>query len=237
MIQELEKPKLKKIKMLCDTTIDDKLLKYPMVKQCFSKNNLTIICGKQGDGKTSLALQFIKSKEIYWNTFENCYCIIPEESLNSIANSPFESLDEDKVFHELTADVLDELYERVKADAMKGENSFIFIDDMQDQMKQHATEIALERLCNKIRHLHVTIFLLAQNYNLIPKKIRVKAFNVITYDIGKSQLETLFDEFIKMPKKVFNEILDVCFVEPHDWILINRGNKLYKGFDKVNLPT
>ena len=39
----LKKPNIKGVKMLCDEVIDKKLLKYPMVEDCFSRNHYTVV--------------------------------------------------------------------------------------------------------------------------------------------------------------------------------------------------
>jgi predicted GTPase len=57
----LEKPKLQVVKMLCDEPIDAKLLKYPMVKTCWSMNSFNIIIGRMGVGKSSLMVSLLKS--------------------------------------------------------------------------------------------------------------------------------------------------------------------------------
>ena len=86
-----------------------------------------------------------------------------------------------------------------------------------------------------MRHLRTTIFLLQQNFQALVKPLRELVSNVITFNIGKSQLEKIFDEAIQMDKDKYQQLIDVCFKEPHDWILINlhKSRTIYKMFDKV----
>jgi hypothetical protein len=47
----------------------------------------------------------------------------------------------------------------------------------------------------------------------------------------------MFDEIVHIDKDKYQELIDLAFVEPHDWILINiNGNRnIYRMFDKIEL--
>jgi len=66
-IEILEKPNLKKVKMIVDDVIDDKLLKFPMIADLFSKTSFNIILGKPGQGKTSLITNLVRT------VFKKCW--------------------------------------------------------------------------------------------------------------------------------------------------------------------
>jgi len=53
----------------------------------------------------------------------------------------------------------------------------------------------------------LTKLLLAQNFQKIPKPIRELAFNLIVFDLGKSQLLKIFEEVIKVKKEKFDDII------------------------------
>ena len=42
-IEELDKPDLKKVKMNCDDIIDNRLTKYPMVDDLWSKTSFNVV--------------------------------------------------------------------------------------------------------------------------------------------------------------------------------------------------
>ena len=133
-IKELRKPKLSNIVMNCDKTIDEKLLKYPMVDDCFSKTSFNVIVGKMGQGKTSLITSFCKS--IFRKCFEYIYVIIPEGSRRSIENDIYgKNLPEDQLYNELTVEVLDEIYEKIETHSKEGHSSLLIIDDFQTELK------------------------------------------------------------------------------------------------------
>ena len=52
--------RFKKIKMLCDISIDDKLKDISVINDFFNKQNTTVFVGKQGSGKSSTLMNFVK---------------------------------------------------------------------------------------------------------------------------------------------------------------------------------
>lgn len=75
-----------------------------------SKRNGMVYCltGSGGSGKSSLLLNMMKNKNQYRNKFHNIYYICPVASFLSVEKHPFEQ--HDKVYHELTPDLLNKLY-------------------------------------------------------------------------------------------------------------------------------
>jgi hypothetical protein len=53
------KPIIEKIKFTCDENICDSLIKFPMINDNLNKYNTTILCGRQGSGKTNLLINNI----------------------------------------------------------------------------------------------------------------------------------------------------------------------------------
>ena len=67
------------------------------------------------------------------------------------------------------------------------------------------------------------------------KSLRVLASNLILFNVGKSQLECVFDESIQLNKDKYQDLIDISFKEKHDWILINLNGQrnIYRMFDKI----
>lgn len=74
---------------------------------------IDLIVGSGGSGKTSLSLGMFVNKNMYRNKFDNIFYICPEGSFLSAKNHPFEK--HDKVFHELTVGLLEEIYQSLLA--------------------------------------------------------------------------------------------------------------------------
>lgn len=232
-ILKLETPKMGNVNMKCDTIIDPKLEKYDAVKCAFSQCNFTILCGKMGQGKTSLAINLLRNP--LHKCFHNIYVIIPEISLHSIApkdNIFVNNIPEECVYHEYNESVLDELYQKLLEHAQENEFSFLLVDDMGALFrKDKQAEVVLNRIITKMRHLKTTVMLLGQNVYQLPKKWREVATNLITYNLGKSQMAKIFEEFYDYDDKQYKQIMKL-YKEPHDWLLLNlKHRRLFYKFD------
>lgn len=234
-IKLLEKPRLPGVKMICDEVIDPRLEKYEMVKTCWSMNSFNVVVGRMGSGKTSLLTSLVKS--VFKKCFESIYVFMPPNSRASIENDIFgKNLPADQLYDTLTADNIHEVYDTLQENSNEGWNSLLIIDDFQSLLKDKEIQQVLQKIVTKMRHLRCTIFLLQQNFQALPKHLRELTTNLITFNVGKSQLQKIFDETIPLDKDLFNEIVKTCFKEPHDWICINyKYKKLYKKFDEIIL--
>jgi ABC-type branched-subunit amino acid transport system ATPase component len=235
-IIQLKKPNLHKIKMNCDECIDEKLLQYPMVADVWSHTSFNIIVGKMGSGKTSLMTNLVKN--VFKKCFAKIYIFIPESSRKSIDNDIFgRNLPEDQIFDELTEENLEYVYNRLQENTEEGDYSLLIIDDFQVQLKDIRIVAILDRIITKMRHLRCTVFLLNQNYNKLVKNLRLIVSNIILFNVGKSSLDFIFDETIQLDKKKYQALIENCFVNKNDWILINvnGSKKIYRMFDEVIL--
>jgi len=233
-IEILDKPKLKKVKMLVDDVIDEKILKYPMPADVFSKTSFNIILGKMGSGKTSLITNFVKT--IFKMAFEHIYVFIPAGSRRSIENDIFgKQLPPGDLYDTLTEEGLDEVIEKLEENSEYEENSLLIIDDFQAALKMPEIQMRLQKIVTRMRHMRCTIFILQQNFQKLPKFLRELVTNVITFNIGKSQLNKLFDETVQIDKDKYQALVDLAFKEKNDYIIINvNGNRnIYKGFDRI----
>lgn len=107
-INEIKNPitsKLKPIKEKQDILIPNVI--NPNIPQ--RNGMICVFCGSGGSGKTSLMLNMFKNKDMYRNKFHNIFYICPMSSFLSVQSHPFEK--HDKVFHELTVELLEEIYQ------------------------------------------------------------------------------------------------------------------------------
>jgi len=231
----LKKPKLGDVNMMCDSTIDRKMLKYPAVECAFSNCNFTIISGKMGQGKTSLYINLMRKDGPLFQCYHHVYTIIPEVSLLSIDHKDnifLNNMEPEDLYHEYTPDVLEELYHKVEENSRHKEFSMICIDDMGPLFRRKDTLVLLNRLIVKMRHFKTTIVLLCQNIYQLPKQLREIATNLITYNLGKSQMSKIFNEFFNYKDEQFQQIMKL-YKEPHDWLLLNlKHQRLFFKLDK-----
>ena len=233
-IEILEKPNLKKVKMIVDDVIDDKLLKYPMVGDLFSKTSFNIILGKPGQGKTSLITNLVKT--VFKKCFEHIIVFIPESSRRSIENDIYgKNLPATDIYDTFSEETLDEAIDKIEENAENEENTLIIIDDWQSALKMPEIQLRLQKMVTRMRHMRTTIFILQQNFQKLPKFLRELVTNVITFNVGKSQLNKLFEETVQLDADKFQALVDLAFKEKNDWIAINvNGNRnIYRGFDRI----
>ena len=233
-IKPLKKPELGNIKMNCDKVIHKILTEFPMTNDAWATNNFTVIVGKMGQGKTSLLTNLVKN--VFNKCFENIYLIMPENSRSSIENDIFSKhLPAEQLHDTLSEEGLTEIYERLQESSKEKENSMLIIDDFQAQLKEPAIVKTLQKIITKMRHLRCSIFLLQQNFQALQKPLRELVSNLIIFNLGKSQLSKIFEEIVQMDKDKYDKLIQMSFVEPHDWILINfhRSKKIYRMFDEI----
>lgn len=234
------KPKLPKVQMTCDTPIDEKLEHIPAIKQCFSKSNVTLISGGMGSGKTTFVLQMLRG--VFKGCYETIYLFMPEQSFESIPERDKKFLrkmlvdeqGESTIYHELNTDNLTELYGTLEQDALDKFNSLIIIDDFGADLKNKKIEHILNRICLKNRHLKSTVWMLTQNYYMMPKKMREICNNVVMFNTNKSQNQKLFDEQFDLKEQQFRQLMRLVPTR-HDYLILNLNyKKIYHNWDEIS---
>ena len=221
-VVDLVKPKMKGVTMKCDEIIDDKLLKYPAVECAFGMANFTLLTGKMGQGKTSVLISLLRGP--LYRCYTNCFVIIPQVSLQSISkkdNIFLNNVEEEYIYNEYSEEVLDEIYNKLLVASADGEHSILAIDDFGAMFKKDKyAATVLNKIITKMRHLRVSVILLCQNIYQLPKGWREIATNLITYNLGKSQMNKIFKEFYDYKDDQFHQIMRL-YKNPHDWLLLN----------------
>lgn len=234
-IEVLEKPNLKKVKMNCDDCIDEKLKKYPMCNDLWSNTSFNVILGKMGQGKTSLVTNLIKT--VFKKCFHHVIVFIPSTSRESIENDIYgKQLPESDLYDDLTEETLAEVMDKLEENSSNGEFTLLLIDDFQAALKNPNIINILQKIVTRMRHLRTSIFILQQNFQKLSKFLRELVTNVITFNVGKSQLDKLFDEVVQLDKNKYQNLIDLAFQNKNDWIAINvNGSRnIYRMFDKIN---
>jgi hypothetical protein len=201
-----------------------------------------ILCGAGGSGKTSLLLSMFKTKLLYLKKFDNIYYICPESSFLSVQKHVFEK--HDKVYHELSASLLYEIYDELKI--IKEERSknkkrqhynLIIIDDFADVMKNKDILTILSKMLIKARHINTGFIFTLQSYFYFPKILRKQiTFATIFRPKNVEEFETLAKELCNMNRddalKLFNYVFDESYT--HLDIDTQLG-KYYKNFNILKL--
>jgi thymidine kinase len=232
-IKKLDAPNLPNVGMACDDVIDKKLMQYPMVADVWGKTSFNVITGRMGSGKTSLMISLMK--KVFKKCFENIYVVIPENSRDSLSDDIFEKgIKNGGVYSVCDTETLTDIYEKLQENSKEKEHSLLVIDDYGAVLKQKEIVKILQKIITKMRHLRTTVFLLQQNWQQLAKPLRELTSNLITFDLGKSQMQKIFDETINLKPELFDDLMKLCFRNDHDWILISfRSRKIYSKFDLI----
>lgn len=225
-------PDIEKIDFSCDEPICSSLDKWPMVRDNLNRYNTTVICGRQGSGKTNLLVNIMK--KIYKKKFSKIYVFMPESSRNSMKDKTFDKLPPEQLFEELTYENLSNLHEAIKRDALVGIKTLIIYDDVQRSLKDYHTLAKLQEMIANQRHIKLVNIILVQNFTKVALCIREIINNVIFFKMDKIQTEKIFIDMVEMHKDKFNEIRDIVFDAPYEWCMISKTNqRIYKGFDEI----
>jgi hypothetical protein len=229
-------PKSKPIQEVMDINVPN------IIVDNVSKRNgmIYVLTGSGGSGKSSLLLNFFKSKDLYRNKFDFIYYFSPSASFLSVVKHPFEK--HDKIFHELTEGLLYEIYDeliKMKEERLKKNKkpyySLIIIDDFADSLKEIGILSVLNKMVIKARHICCGFIFTLQTYFYFPKILRKQ----ITY-------ATIFkpkniEEWYSISKEILNlnqvdslKLYDYVFDQPYNHIDLDTvNNHIYKNFNQL----
>jgi uncharacterized protein YaaR (DUF327 family) len=218
---------IQKFKFSCDD-IDPSIPK-PLPQ---SLNFFMGLIGKPQSGKTTLLLNLVaKRKKNYNQKFDKVYVFSP--SLLTMDTDPFENLDEEQKFTELTEENLQGVIDEIED---SGEKVLLVIDDcVNDISKDKSLERLLCKVAMNRRHITgsgggISIMLTSQVYNKIPCALR-KTLSQLVLMNGKQrrELDSLYEEHVLVPKPDFYKILNFCFKKKHDFMFLD----LQQPYDKM----
>jgi hypothetical protein len=163
--------------------------------------------------------------------------VVPPASQASLGGSLFLDHDQTKIYPELNGGTLEEIMGRVETAASEGYSSLLVLDDVTASLKDKDVEKLLRRMAFNRRHLHLSIFLLSQNYNQIPLTIR-KTFSHFTMfkSPNKKEFENIFQELIYQPRDTADEIVRHAFKDKRDTLFGDvASGKLYRNFNLLHI--
>lgn len=228
-----EIPKMKQPVMNVDNILHKKLDDYPLTAT-LNKSFILALIGKPGSGKSHFLISLLKSKPLLKNVFENILIFIPPSSRSSI-NEDFwgNNLPAENIYDELNETTLQDAYNRCKEISKEGYKSLLIFDDVQKDFKGESEKL-LQNICNNRRHDRISIIFCVQTYKSLSKTARNALSNLIIFKVNKSQMRDIFDEQIETMKERFEEILDLAYKNPHEFISIDcNSQRCFNNWDEV----
>ena len=204
-----------------------------------------MISGRSGSGKTNVLLNILTKDNMYNKYFHYTVVYSPTagkfDDMYKILKLPEENFKND-----FSAEDLNNLIEsRKDLIAKKGiewvvKNSrvLIILDDVIANRDFLNSPEALKMFA-LLRHYQVSIIVLMQSYNKLPRALRINANATIVFPSTQSEVEVLLDEITPsgLSKKQFTKIIEHCTDGRYDFLYINNhadpDKRIRKNFDEV----
>lgn len=228
-------PKTKPIKETMDVFVPD------IVEGVARRNGgIILYIGSGGSGKTSHLLGQMKT--VYKKKFHHIWYFCPSSSFLSVEKHPF--VNHDKVFHELTAEALDEVREEltsIKEDREEDdmpEYSLVIIDDFANNLKDKHLLSKLNSMLIRARHLNCCFLFTVQSYLYYPKILRKQLTWVSIFSgvRNKEEWGTITKELLKMKEDQAKQLYDYVFDKPYQHLDIDSfEEKFYKNGNQLQI--
>ncbi|MGI9358412.1 MAG: ATPase/DNA packaging protein [Paracoccaceae bacterium] len=234
--------KISKKAMSCDDNIVENL--SPPLSPV---SHMYLFCGAPGSGKTTAMLNLISKrkkyngfKTSYYKAYEHVFLCSP--SLHTIKDSPFKDHPEEKVYTEFDDQFLDDIEAFCSLAADECQNTLIILDDVGSMLKNAGLERRFSYLCQRRRHLHLSIWLLMQRYTQVPKNIRASCIThlFLFRPQNMKELQQVHEELLPIKKEevlgflkyIWNVKYGFLFV---DMSLANSNTfEFYRNFDRIS---
>ena len=200
-----------------------------------------LLVGSGGSGKTSLLLNQFRKGGSYHRKFHNLYLFTPSISFMSVQNHPFEK--HDKIYHELTRDNLEELYDELKDRKEEYDDdgdedmeyNCVVIDDFASSLKEKDIQKLLNTMLIKARHLNTCFIFTLQSYMYFPKMLRKQTtYATIFKPKNREEWNTINQELLQMKDDDARKIYDYVFGQEYSHFDIDTiENKLYRNFNPL----
>ena len=230
------KPKLK----MPEFKVDEPLSKHLDDDPLLTNMNKSFCCGlvgKAGSGKTSLMISLIQTPKKFKKVFNKIYVFMPNSSRNSMKNNAFSVLPDDQLFEGVSYEILSEVYERLLESTENNHKSLLVFDDVQSYLKNKEVEVNLLHIIVNRRRLRCSFFIVAQNYNKIPKNIRQSFTDIFLFNVGKEEYINIFEENINLRKDDFSKVLteyrSIKKTESNSFIYIHDKDKFFINWNEI----
>ena len=222
--------------MLCDKVISERI-KSPLPNM----SHYMSIIGGPGKGKSSLMMTMLTHPEMFHKAYHNVFVVMPKTSRASLAGNPFKNHSEDKLFDELTPNVLQYVHEYCKVGSEENHWSLLILDDCAAELKNKEVERMLKYLIWNRRHLKLSIWILSQSYNAMPLSIRKALSHCVLFKpSNKKETEAVFSELFFLPKEEQQVVVNYCFPEgqegAHNFMFLDcaKGH-IHKNFNRIEM--
>jgi hypothetical protein len=162
---------------------------------------------------------------------------MPKTSRASIKDSVFDKLPEDQIFEGVNFENLKIVYDRLKKNTADGNFTLLIFDDVQSFLKDPEVEKNLLHLIANARHLRCCMFIIAQNWNKVPKNIRISVNDLFLFNVSKGEYDKIFEEWLEVNQKEFDSVLKLYRKykdeDSHSFIYIHEKTKFFINYNEL----
>ena len=231
-----EKPNLNLPEFKVDMPLSKYLDEDPLLKH-LNKSFCCALISRAGGGKTSLLVGLLNTKKKLNKVFHKIYVFMPNTSRQSMKNSIFDVLSDDQLFEGVNFENLANVYLKLLENSKDGKLSLLIFDDCQSQLKDKEVEVNLLHIIANRRHLRTSVFIIAQNYNKIPRQIRLALTDTFLFNIGKQEYDNIYEENVEISKQDYDYILkmfnDIKKEDPYSFLFIHEKNKFFINWNEI----
>jgi hypothetical protein len=129
------------------------------------------------------------------------------------------------------------VYDKLKENTVDNNFTLLIFDDVQSYLKDAEVERNLLHLIANARHLKCCIFIIAQNWNKIPKNIRISMNDLFLFNVSKGEYDKIFEEWLEINDKEFKSVLQLYTKyknnDSHSFIYIHEKLKFFINYDEL----
>ena len=201
--------------------------------------------GPSGCGKTNLLINVMTKSTLYKDFFH--YVLVFSPTAGELDDTyKALKLPKENFIKVISSEILKKIIEKRKQQIQKDgiekvaktSRMMIILDDVIANKKFLNSDDAL-MLFTLLRHYLVSVIVLVQAYNAVPKKMRNSCNAVAVFPSKRSEVEVLKEEITPagVSKKDFEKIINYCNSGEHTFLFINnhapKDEKIRKNLDEV----
>jgi len=198
-----------------------------------------VISGRMGSGKSSFVNSIMcshGSNKVFCKAFDSVFYATPQEVFDSEDSHPFKDHPKERMYFELSVDMLKEVQEKAIENKKEGKTSCLILDDFSEVYKTKAIEVQLKKIIFKHRHMKLNIIITLTNLRALPKTLRSLISVYVMFKPSVIEIESFNEDVFKLRKEEMKELMDFVYDKPYNFMFYNQiTDTFYKNFDELQI--
>ena len=222
-----------------------KNVSYPLAGNNTGNDNRAAfyaLVGSGGSGKTTLLVSMITEKQFYKKCWNHIHVVMPKSSRDSIDGDIFKNHSPEKLYNNLTLEVLENVIASCEIASSKKEMSLLIIDDCAAELSNNKIKKAFSQIIFNKRHLRLYVIILVQTYKSLKLDLRKNITHLIMFKYrNKAEMKAISEELLFISKNE-QEALEKYIWDNKDqnsqynFLYVNTAtNELFKNWNKLEI--